>query len=238
MYKRIHSFVFCNSYDVLAINLTMSVWHIMTWQLLDSILECSKTYIDISLILTVTLSNILSNLHSLLITYNDIDTFHDNTHNSSAFEGGWFHTGDLAVNHGNGRIEIKDRSKDIIISGLSKCNQLNLLYESNADDDILIVQYLYLTHAAQSFITLSCATNIWFLRRGEHKFNRSRGHSPHKQQDRRSSSYRSAWWEVGGSAFCLHNSEKQRWRTLWRCVRTCVYLCFLFFLAHKHTDFL
>lgn len=37
---------------------------------------------------------------------------------SSAFEGGWFHTGDLAVHHGNGRIEIKDRSKDIIISGM------------------------------------------------------------------------------------------------------------------------
>ena len=36
-----------------------------------------------------------------------------------AFEGGWFHTGDLAVHHGNGRIEIKDRSKDVIISGNS-----------------------------------------------------------------------------------------------------------------------
>jgi fatty-acyl-CoA synthase len=28
-----------------------------------------------------------------------------------AFAGGWFHTGDLAVSHGNGRFEIKDRSK-------------------------------------------------------------------------------------------------------------------------------
>ncbi|WP_206072589.1 acyl-CoA synthetase [Magnetospirillum sp. ME-1] len=34
-----------------------------------------------------------------------------------AFEGGWFHTGDLAVCHPDGYIEIKDRSKDIIISG-------------------------------------------------------------------------------------------------------------------------
>jgi fatty-acyl-CoA synthase len=34
-----------------------------------------------------------------------------------AFAGGWFHTGDLAVMHGDGYIEIKDRSKDIIISG-------------------------------------------------------------------------------------------------------------------------
>lgn len=34
-----------------------------------------------------------------------------------AFEGGWFHSGDLAVWHSDGYIEIKDRSKDIIISG-------------------------------------------------------------------------------------------------------------------------
>jgi fatty-acyl-CoA synthase len=34
-----------------------------------------------------------------------------------AFRGGWFHTGDLGVMHQDGYIEIKDRSKDIIISG-------------------------------------------------------------------------------------------------------------------------
>ena len=35
----------------------------------------------------------------------------------AAFEGGWFHTGDLAVMHPDGYVKIKDRSKDIIISG-------------------------------------------------------------------------------------------------------------------------
>ena len=34
-----------------------------------------------------------------------------------AFAGGWFHTGDLGVIHPDGYVKIKDRSKDIIISG-------------------------------------------------------------------------------------------------------------------------
>ena len=34
-----------------------------------------------------------------------------------AFEGGWFHSGDLGVVHPDGYIQLKDRSKDIIISG-------------------------------------------------------------------------------------------------------------------------
>src|SRR5205085_3372691 len=34
-----------------------------------------------------------------------------------AFRGGWFHSGDVAVWHPNGDIELRDRKKDIIISG-------------------------------------------------------------------------------------------------------------------------
>jgi fatty-acyl-CoA synthase len=36
---------------------------------------------------------------------------------AKAFAGGWFHTGDLAVKHPDGYVQLKDRSKDIIISG-------------------------------------------------------------------------------------------------------------------------
>jgi fatty-acyl-CoA synthase len=35
----------------------------------------------------------------------------------AAFKDGWFHTGDLGVMHPDGYIQLKDRSKDIIISG-------------------------------------------------------------------------------------------------------------------------
>jgi fatty-acyl-CoA synthase len=34
-----------------------------------------------------------------------------------AFAGGWFHSGDLAVVHPDGYIELRDRAKDIVISG-------------------------------------------------------------------------------------------------------------------------
>jgi len=39
------------------------------------------------------------------------------TSSEKAFVGGWFHTGDLGVMHADGYIQLKDRSKDIIISG-------------------------------------------------------------------------------------------------------------------------
>ena len=43
--------------------------------------------------------------------------FDDPRATEEAFRGGWFHSGDLAVWHTDGYIELKDRSKDIIISG-------------------------------------------------------------------------------------------------------------------------
>ena len=43
-----------------------------------------------------------------------------------AFRGGWFHSGDLAVMHPNNYIELKDRSKDIIISGGENISSLEV----------------------------------------------------------------------------------------------------------------
>ncbi|SDG77254.1 acyl-CoA synthetase [Roseospirillum parvum] len=44
----------------------------------------------------------------------------------AAFRDGWFHTGDLAVRHPDGYVEVKDRSKDIIISGGENISSLEV----------------------------------------------------------------------------------------------------------------
>ena len=43
--------------------------------------------------------------------------YDDQAATSKAFAGGWFHSGDLAVWHSDGTIELRDRGKDVIISG-------------------------------------------------------------------------------------------------------------------------
>jgi fatty-acyl-CoA synthase len=52
-----------------------------------------------------------------------------------AFAGGWFHSGDLGVKHSDGYIQLKDRSKDIIISGgenISSIEVEDVLYKHPA----------------------------------------------------------------------------------------------------------
>ena len=52
-----------------------------------------------------------------------------------AFEGGWFHSGDLAVMHEDGYIELRDRAKDIVISGGENISSIEVekaLYEHPA----------------------------------------------------------------------------------------------------------
>jgi len=44
----------------------------------------------------------------------------------AAFAGGWFHTGDLAVLYPDGYVQIKDRSKDIIVSGGESISSLEI----------------------------------------------------------------------------------------------------------------
>lgn len=59
-----------------------------------------------------------------------------------SFSGGWFHSGDLAVWHPDGYIEIKDRSKDIIISGgenISSIEVEDVLYRNSSVMEAAVV---------------------------------------------------------------------------------------------------
>ncbi len=59
-----------------------------------------------------------------------------------AFAGGWFHSGDLGVKHPDGYIQLKDRSKDIIISGgenISSIEVEDALYKHPAVQAVAVV---------------------------------------------------------------------------------------------------
>jgi len=59
-----------------------------------------------------------------------------------SFAEGWFHTGDIAVVHGSGYIQLKDRSKDIIISGgenISTIEIENILFQHPDIIDVAVV---------------------------------------------------------------------------------------------------
>jgi fatty-acyl-CoA synthase len=45
-----------------------------------------------------------------------------------AFDGGWFHSGDIAVMHPDGYIELRDRKKDVIISGGENISTIEVEY--------------------------------------------------------------------------------------------------------------
>jgi fatty-acyl-CoA synthase len=64
------------------------------------------------------------------------------TSTAAAFAGGWFHSGDLGVIHPDGYIQIKDRSKDIIISGgenISSIEVEDALYKHPAVQVVAVV---------------------------------------------------------------------------------------------------
>ncbi len=64
------------------------------------------------------------------------------TATEEAFRGGWFHSGDLGVMHEDGYLELKDRSKDIIISGgenISTIEVENAIYGHPAVQEAAVV---------------------------------------------------------------------------------------------------
>ena len=76
-----------------------------------------------------------------------------------AFRGGWFHSGDLAVLHQDGYAEVKDRSKDIIISGGENISSIEIeeaLYRHPAVMEAAVVAMPDATYGERpcAFVTL------------------------------------------------------------------------------------
>ncbi|MCI0354470.1 MAG: AMP-binding protein, partial [Acidobacteria bacterium] len=77
-----------------------------------------------------TMGEVLMRGNNVMIGY-----FNDPQCTDEAFRGGWFHSGDIAVVHPDGYIEICDRKKDIVISGgenISSIEVEKVLYEHPA----------------------------------------------------------------------------------------------------------
>ncbi len=81
-----------------------------------------------------------------------------------AFNGGWFHTGDLAVRHPDGYVEVKDRAKDIIITGGENVSSLEVeevLYKHPAVMEAAVVARPddHWGETVCAFVTLKASSN-------------------------------------------------------------------------------
>ncbi|HBG18644.1 MAG TPA: acyl-CoA synthetase [Desulfobulbaceae bacterium] len=68
--------------------------------------------------------------------------YKDEQATTDAFKGGWFHSGDLAVMHPDGYVQIMDRGKDIIISGgenISSIELENVIYRHPKVQEVAVV---------------------------------------------------------------------------------------------------
>jgi len=66
---------------------------------------------------------------------------------AEAFRGGWFHTGDLGVMHPDGYIELRDRAKDIIISGGENISTIEVENAILSHPTVLDVAVVGIPHA-------------------------------------------------------------------------------------------
>jgi fatty-acyl-CoA synthase len=86
--------------------------------------------------------------------------FADQAATEKAFRGGWFHSGDLAVWHPDGNIELRDRSKDIIISGGENISSIEVEQTICAHPAVLECAVIAIPHERwgerpKAFVTLN-----------------------------------------------------------------------------------
>jgi len=86
--------------------------------------------------------------------------FRDEATTSKAFAGGWFHSGDLAVWHPDGTIELRDRGKDVIISGGENISSIEVEQAIAAHPAVLECAVIGIPHPhwgerPKAFVTLN-----------------------------------------------------------------------------------
>ena len=85
--------------------------------------------------------------------------FEDPEATVEAFRGGWFHSGDLGVMHPDGYIELRDRKKDIIISGGENISTIEVEHTLVSHPDVLECAVVAVPHekwgeVPKAFVTL------------------------------------------------------------------------------------
>ncbi len=85
--------------------------------------------------------------------------FEDPAATEQAFRGGWFHSGDLAVWHPDGNVELRDRGKDIIISGGENISSIEVEQTIVAHPAVLACAVVAIPHPhwgerPKAFVTL------------------------------------------------------------------------------------
>src|SRR3989475_1575706 len=85
--------------------------------------------------------------------------FDDPEATAQAFRGGWFHSGDVGVMHPDGYIELRDRKKDIIISGGENISTIEIEQTVASHPAVLEVAVIAIPHekwgeVPKAFVTL------------------------------------------------------------------------------------
>ena len=101
-----------------------------------------------------TMGEVLMRGNNVMIGY-----YQDLQATSDAFRGGWFHSGDLAVMHPDGYIELRDRNKDIIISGGENISSIEIEQTLYRHPAVLEVAVIAIPHnkwgeTPKAFVTL------------------------------------------------------------------------------------
>lgn len=91
--------------------------------------------------------------------YNDAES------TEAAFRGGWFHSGDLAVMHPDGYIELRDRAKDCIITGGENVSSIEIEQAIYKHDAVMEVAVVGIPHerwgeTPKAFVTLKSGQSL------------------------------------------------------------------------------